>query len=281
MIVDCHTHIFPPAVIEGRERYFREDATFRALYESPKATLASADGLLQSMDEAGIDVSVALGFAWRDADTCRRHNDCLIDAAGKSNGRIVAFCTLPLASGPDAIEAEMRRCAAAAIRGFGELRPQNVGFDLGGRAGTRLGRVAEELGSVLLFHVTEPVGHAYAGKEGLDVGAFYRFVAAHPAVKAVGAHWGGGLPFYASMPEVRRSFDTAVYVDTAASSLLYDDGVYERGAELVGARRVLFGSDFPLLSQKRSRRRIEESGLDVASKALVLGGNAARLLGLE
>ena len=280
MIVDFHTHVFPPAVIEARERHLREDPTFRALYESPKATLATAEDLLRSMDDGGIDVSVALGFGWRDGETCRLHNDHLIEAAATSNGRILPFCTLPLAEGPDAVEVEMRRCAAAGVRGFGELRPENLGFDLNGEADRHLAHVAQELGSVLLFHVSEPVGHAYAGKEGLDVGAFYRFATAQPAVRVVGAHWGGGLPFFASMPEVRGAFDAGVYVDTAASSLLYDGGVYERVTGLIGAKRVLFGSDYPLMGQKRSRQRIEDSGLDEASKALILGGNAAKLLGL-
>ncbi len=85
MIVDSHTHIFPPEVIEQRERYLGQDATFRTLYESPKAKLATADDLLRSMDESGIDVSVAAGFAWRDAETCRLHNDYLMGAAAGSN----------------------------------------------------------------------------------------------------------------------------------------------------------------------------------------------------
>jgi predicted TIM-barrel fold metal-dependent hydrolase len=133
---------------------------------------------------------------------------------------------------------------------------------------------------VLLFHVSEPVGHAYAGKEGLDLESFARFVTAYPELSLVGAHWAGGLPFYASMPEVRQLFEGNVYVDTAASSLLYDDSIYGRGIEQAGANRVVFGSDFPLLGQKRSLGRIEASGLDGPAKALVLGGNAERLLGL-
>ncbi len=193
----------------------------------------------------------------------------------------MAFCTLPLAAAPDAIEAEMRRCAGNGVRGFGELRPENLGFDLNGDNGARLATVAEELGLALQFHVSEPVGHAYPGKEGLNVGAFYRFVAAHPGVRVIGAHWAGGLPFYASMPEVQQAFEANMYVDTAASSLLYGDGIYERGVELIGSERVLFGSDYPLLGQERSKRRIEESGLDEDSKARILGDNAAELLGLS
>jgi predicted TIM-barrel fold metal-dependent hydrolase len=281
VIVDFHTHIFPPHLIAERDAYLRDDPTFRALYAHPDAKLATADDLLRSMDTAAIDVSVALGFAWRDPEACRRHNDYLLETAAGNNGRIVAFCTLPLASDPAAVEAEMRRCMASGARGFGELRPDNLNFDLQGDAGRTLAVVAQELACALLFHVSEPVGHPYPGKDGLDVGAFYRFVAANPGVTVIGAHWAGGLPFYTSMPEVRQALDGNLYLDSAATSLLYDDGIYERVAGLSGAERILFGSDFPLLGQARSRRRIEESALDDPSRALLLGGNAARLLGLS
>jgi predicted TIM-barrel fold metal-dependent hydrolase len=82
------------------------------------------------------------------------------------------------------------------------------------------------------------------------------------------------------MPEVREVLGR-IHVDTAASSLLYDESVYERVDGLAGSSAVLFGSDYPLLSQARSRRRVEESRLDDASKKAVLGDNAASLLGLE
>ncbi len=280
VIVDSHTHIFPPEIAEQRESFLLQDATFRAMYANPKATMATSEELLQSMHDAGVDVSVALGFAWNDAATCRRHNDYLIEAASKSDGRIVPFCTLPLAAGIEVIEAEMRRCADQGVRGFGELRPDSVDFELDGEGGARLAAVAMELGATLSFHVSEPVGHAYAGKEGLDVGRFYRFVTAHPELHLIGAHWAGGLPFYSAMPEVAKAFEAGTYVDTAASSLLYGDAIYERGAGLIGAERILFGSDYPLLNQKRSKRRIDESGLDVAAKARILGENAAKLLAL-
>jgi predicted TIM-barrel fold metal-dependent hydrolase len=230
---------------------------------------------------------VALGFAWRDEETCRLHNDYLIRAAEGSGGRLVAFCTLPLASSPGTVDTTLVQLRRAGIRGFGELRPENLGFDIDSDAATdAFGQSAD---SLMLFHVSEPVGHGYAGKQGMELGPFYRFASrsarwriegGHPTayVKIVGAHWGGGLPFFASMPEVRRLFEAGLHVDTAASSLLYDDGIYERVADLIGPERILFGSDFPLLGQKRSRRRIEACGLNDASKALILGENAMRLL---
>jgi predicted TIM-barrel fold metal-dependent hydrolase len=131
----------------------------------------------------------------------------------------------------------------------------------------------------VLVHVSEPVGHTYPGKEGFALDAFYRFLKAHPALTIIGAHWGGGLPFFASMPELPEVLAN-VWLDTAASSLLYGAEVYGRVVAAIGAERILFASDYPLLSQARSRRRVEESGLDGGALAAVLGGNACRLLGL-
>lgn len=280
MIIDFHTHIFPPSVIEDRAAYVARDATFRELYRSLKAKLATADDLLRSMDNGGIDVAVALGFAWTDADTCRRHNDYLMEAAARSSGRIVPFCTLPLAAGEEAVVAEAERCGSAGVRGFGELRPESVGADLDrdGLAGALVQAAGGE--RILHFHVSEPAGHDYPGKGGLAVASFYRFVQAHPDVRVVGAHWGGGLPLYALMPEVKLALRNACF-DTAGTSLLYVKGVYRRMAEVIGSEKIAFGSDFPLLSQARSRRRIEAAGLDSGDLELILGGTARRLLGLE
>ncbi len=280
MIVDFHTHIFPPGVVEKREVLLAEDATFAALYADREAELASAEDLLRSMDEAGVDVSVALGFAWRDEAKVRAHNDYLLAAAAASEGRIVAFCTLPLAAGPAAIEEEAQRCLRLGAHGFGELRPDNLDFDLAGSDGEVLGRLAAETGAILLFHASEPVGHEYAGKQGLGLASLYQFILQNPNARIVAAHWGGGLPFYSLMPEVSAALGNVGF-DSAGTSLLYSPSIYAAVADLVGASSIVFGSDFPLLKQKRSRQWIEAAELTVAQREMVLGGNASVLLGLE
>jgi predicted TIM-barrel fold metal-dependent hydrolase len=279
VIVDFHTHIFPAEVAKQRERFLYADPVFGELYDHPKAATATAIDLLDSMDKGGIDVSVALGFAWASVENCRIHNNELIDVAKGSRGRIVPFCTLPLRAGIDAVEFELRRCVDAGVRGFGELRPDNHGFDLTGPEGKRLGELAAATGAMLLFHASEPVGHVYAGKQGMGVSALYEFIVEHPAVRVVAAHWGGGLPFYALMPEVKLALHNTRF-DTAATSLLYSPNIYAEVARRTGTGSILFGSDYPLLGQKRSRERIEASGLPPADIAAILGGNAAQLLGL-
>ena len=87
------------------------------------------------------------------------------------------------------------------------------------------------------------------------------------------------LPFYALMPEVRQALET-MYFDTSAEHLLYDVSIYRRAIDLIGAERVLWASDFPLISQATALERTMNAGLSEEEFAAVAGGNAARLLGL-
>jgi hypothetical protein len=231
------------------------------------------------MEEAEVDTSVVLGFAWSEQELCREHNEYLLETAARSGGRIIPFCVIQPRAGDDAL-AEIERCVRGGARGLGELRPESQGYALDQGAGDMLAGAALRHDLVLLFHVSEPVGHAYPGKSGLSLDAFYRFVSCHQGLTAVGAHWAGGLPFYALMPEVREALAN-VYVDTAATPLLYGQAIYGQVAALVGAERILFGSDYPLVSQRRQRQAIED-GLrdDEDSRRLILGENACRLLRL-
>jgi predicted TIM-barrel fold metal-dependent hydrolase len=229
------------------------------------------------MDEAGIDVSVVVNFAWQDGDLCRRTNDYILEAAANSNGRLVPFC---LFAPGDGARDEIERCIRLGARGLGELRPESQGYDLDGSRESRLlAEAAAAHGLTLLFHVTEPVGHAYPGKEGQRIDSLYRFIERSPEATVVAAHWGGGLPFYALL---RRGHTTLAntYFDTAATRFLYRREIFRHAFDLVGAERILFGSDFPLLSQSRCLREVEEAQLSDEEKSLILGENARRLLSL-
>jgi predicted TIM-barrel fold metal-dependent hydrolase len=278
VIIDAHTHVFPPEVRDGRDAYLQRDASFRELYGSAKARIATADELLASMDSAGIDRSVACGFGWRDAELCRTHNDYLLEAAAGSGGRLIAFCTVQ-PSDPGA-RAEIERCAAAGARGLGELRPAQQGYSLAeGAAAELLAWASESLGLALLFHASEPAGHLYPGKTGLPLVQLWAFIAGHPQATVIAAHWGGGLPFYALMPDVQASL-AHTYVDTAASGFLYEPAVYARGVELLGAEHILFASDYPLVPQERALAELRDAPIDDEARRLIEGENARRLLGL-
>ncbi|MBI2935791.1 MAG: amidohydrolase [Chloroflexi bacterium] len=280
MLIDTHTHCFPPAFRERRDELLRRDATFAALYSSPKTKLATVEELLAAMDEAEIDVAVAVGIGWTDAKLAREANDYVAEALGRFSRRLVGFCGVNPAWGEEALR-EVERCAELGMRGIGELHPDTQGFRLDQRQVLApLVEMARRLGLVILTHTSEPVGHQYAGKGTVTPQQAMGFVEAFPDVPLICAHWGGGLPFYALMPEVQDALKNT-YFDSAASPLLYKAEVISTVTRLVGSDRVLFGSDFPLIKPQRLVTQVNSAGLTVEARAQFLGGNAARLLGLS
>lgn len=279
MIVDCHTHIFPPEIIAHRERYLAQDRWFGLLYEDPKAHLATAEDLVAEMDASGVDVSVAFCFAWSDMGLCRETNDYVLDACRRHPGRLIGLAVVQPRAGREAVR-EAVRCVEQGMAGVGELMPDGQGFALDDASVMgALAAALVEAGVPLMVHTSEPVGHHYRGKGTVALDAVYRFVCAHPQLTVILSHWGGGLPFYELMPEVRRAF-ARVHYDTAASPYLYDDRIFPLVAGAL-PEKVLFGTDFPLLRQAPFIERVQASGLPAAVEAGVLGGNARRLFRLE
>ena len=82
------------------------------------------------------------------------------------------------------------------------------------------------------------------------------------------------------MPEVKEAFKN-VYFDTAASPFLYSPRIYSQVSQLVGADRILFGSDYPLLPPSRLLGEIDSVDLPEETRSLILSGNARRLLGID
>ncbi len=268
MIIDFHTHIFGPDVRDRRDDYARRDPAFAELYADPKAKIATADDLLASMDAAGVDVSVALGFAWSDDDDIARHNDYLLESAARSNGCIIPFTTVNMTNA--AAETEIARCAASGARGLGELRPDNQGWDLNGSVGERLAAAADQHGLILLVHVTEDGDREYPGKRGCSLAAFREFARRHPDLAIVGAHLGG---------DIYRDDPAPVFVDTAAQPFLYRDAEAAAALAAVPADRLLFGSDYPLISQERALGELRTAVTSDERVRRALQGNAEALLG--
>ncbi len=282
MIVDVHSHVFPPAIIGRRDRLARSDPAFGELYGDPAARMATAEDLTASMAAAGVDRSVVAGFWWRDGALAEEHAAYLLEVAAASQGRLIPFVPVDLAA-PDARE-RLAALAARGARGLGEVRPGNQPAVDGAEATALLAYATGELGLALLVHCSEPAGHRYPGKGGgYSPGALWELIGAcsAPGARVIAAHWGGGFPFYALMPEVRALLaEGRVAFDSAASPLLYDARVFARVAELAGGGLTLWGSDFPLRDQAADRAAVEAAVGEATQREAVLGGNAARFLGL-
>ena len=280
MIIDFHTHVFPPQIKKNRSKYIDSDPCFAILYSNKDAKLATADELITSMDKAEIDISVILNIGWTTHELCIETNDYILESIARYPKRLIGFCAVQ----PNSYEAalsEIERCAQAGIRGVGELRPDMQLFDLRDEVFMApLVEILKKHNLILLTHASEPVGHEYPGKGGITPDVLYPFITDFPDLTIVCAHWGGGLPFYALMPEVKRAMSN-VFFDTAASPFLYSPQVYNQVVQLVGADKILFGSDYPLLEQGQLLKEIRSLDLPEETKDSILSGNARRLLGIK
>jgi predicted TIM-barrel fold metal-dependent hydrolase len=280
MIIDCHTHIFPDEVRKNRESFCKRDEGFSLIYGNPKARMVGVEDLIVSMDKSGVERSVICGFHWSQPDLCSFHNQYLMTSASKYPKRLIVFISL-LFSNPDWSEKELNRWTKEGAKGVGEIafyRREMTSEDIDSMKPVLT--QMEKKGIPLLLHVNETIGHPYPGKGMTPLERFYELIVSFPELPVVLAHWGGGLPFYELMPEVVKAMAN-VYYDTAASPFLYSKKIYSAVSKIVGVGKILFGTDFPLISPQRYFRELEESGLSKEDQRKILGVNVSRLFGLE
>jgi predicted TIM-barrel fold metal-dependent hydrolase len=276
MRIDFHTHVFSPEIKNNREKYVTSDTFFASLYSNPKAKIADSDDLINIMDSEEIDKSVILNISWQKTENYKRNNDYILESISRFPQRLIGFCTIPLEV-PDLALKEIERCLKCGIKGVGEIRPvanllKNISL-----LEPILNHIIEN-DLILLTHTSEPVGHNYPGKGDITPELIYDLIVKFPNLKLVCSHWGGGLPFYALMPEVKKAL-SGVYFDTAASPFLYSPQIYSIVGHLVGWENILFGTDYPLLTSERFIKELNTLTLPDRAKTLILGENACRLLG--
>ncbi|WP_287154921.1 amidohydrolase family protein [Candidatus Solincola tengchongensis] len=279
MIIDAHTHLFPPRARERPASVSEEEIAFRLLFASGGQRMVSPEEMLSEMDSEGVDAAVLCPFPWMTLRACAENNDYILEVASSHPGRFIPFAVANPRWGRPAVE-EARRCLEAGARGIGELHAQPQGFDLLDEGlVSPLVELAVEYGVPIMVHVNEPVGHTYPGKGPVTPETAYRLVRTYPEAVFILPHWGGGLLFYELMPEVAEECRN-VYYDTAASPFLYRSGIYRLAAEAAGSGKILFATDYPLLPYRRTLADARNGLENTPFAQEVLGGNAARLFGV-
>jgi len=277
MIIDVHTHIFPPYFSDERDRFFQDEPEYELIYGIPGSRLASREELVRCMDEEGVDKSVVFGFPWRKKEYFQRHNDYIIDSVLRYPDRLIGFCCFSMDS--PGLAGETERCLKAGLAGVGELAI--YGSEMSFEKADLFKDVmvlCENYHVPLLLHTNEPVGHQYPGKAPMSLKQIYDFLRSYPLNKIILAHWGGGIFFYSLMKREVKEVLKNVWFDTAASPFLYNPEIYRLAGEIIGFDRILFGSDFPLIKPGRYFKEIQSSLIPCRAGNQVLGDNAANLL---
>ena len=279
MIIDFHTHVLPPRIKNNRSDYVERDTAFGQIYSGEKVKIATAEDLINGMDRDGVDISVIVNYGWSTPALCVETNDYILESVARYPRRLIGFGAVSSYT-DDAALKEIERCVRGGIRGVGELRPDTQSLDYSHKGIIKpFYNLLLKHKLIVLTHASEPVGHIYPGKGGATPDLLYAFISSFPDVPIVCAHWGGGLPFYTLMPEVRAALEN-VYFDTAISPFLYRPEIYQQVSQLIGADRILFGSDFPVIAQSRVINEIKAADLKEDARNEILSGNASRLLGL-
>jgi len=288
-IVDAHVHLYPADVDRDPAAWAaaQGEAHWALLCTRTRKdgrrvqSLPTLAGLLAAMDAAGIARVVLLGWYWEKPETCAWQNRFYAACVRAHPERLSAFATLHPRAGRDAVLAEIRRAHGEGLIGLGELSPHSQGYPVDDPVFGAALALAAELRMPVNLHVTDPESRRYPGWIGTSAEDFVRLARAFPATTFILAHWGGLLP----LRDPRFASLANVYYDTAASPLLYPNNVWAQALPVLGADRVLFGSDFPLNLYPRVAVEAEMAQFVAEAKAAgvsdaVLGGNARKILGL-
>ena len=262
MKIDFHTHAFPDALASRVIPLLAGNANIHACLDG---TLAS---LQASMKRCGIDYSVMLQIATKPT----QNHTVNTWAIERHEPGIIPFGSVhPL--GEDWAP-ELDRLAAAGIKGV-KFHPEYQGFYVDDPLMFPIYQRIVDLGLILVFHA------------GIDVGIappvhgtpqhFAKILDRLPVGRTVLAHLGG----WNKWDDVERYL--------VGSHLLFDtsychDYLHQEQMRRIithhGATKIVMGSDSPWEDQSAALNTITRLELSPADEAAILGGNAARLLGL-
>jgi aminocarboxymuconate-semialdehyde decarboxylase len=319
MRIDAHAHVIVPEVLReawGPRVRWEDGAQIVELggraIRSAVRDFVSIDAILAAQDEAGIDHVVLcpwvnlLGY---DADPAEALERCRIQNAGLAalrSDRVSVLGTVPLHA-PELAAAELPSLVATGFAGV-EIAASVNGVPLGDDRLAPFWTAAEATGALVFIHPTtrgstgpgfddhylrnlvgNPMETTVAAAHLVLSGMLER----HPGLRVILAHGGGAV--LALRGRLHHGWAHLAAAGTRLSEppatslrrFYYDTVVFEPQVlrELVafaGADRVLLGSDYPFdMADARPAESVAAAGLDPDDERAILGGNAARLLGLE
>lgn len=280
MIIDFHTHTFPKKIVVSTIDFLSKKA-----HMSPSLS-GTGEGLLESMDRAGVDKAVTFGVATK-ADQVPKLNDIAIKNV--SSERLIPFGAMH-PHYPD-WENELIRIRDAGVKGV-KIHPVYQQCPIDCPNFLSIFRRCAELGIVVLSHGGLDVG--FPGVEYCGPDSVRNAIDKVPDLKLVMAHMGAWKQWDKA---IKYLSDTPVYIDTsfafgAINPIPGEEHYSEEELKLLGKEeflkmvdafspsRILFGTDSPWTDQAKSIESIRDLGLSREDTEGILGNNAKNLLNI-
>lgn len=269
MLIDFHTHIFPDELAPKAIGSLKKGMQALHGWVLPSYADGTAAGLMRSMDEEGVDVSVALPIATKPSQTAGINRF----ARSVTGGRIVSFAAVHPAQ--EDWEETLHAIAEAGFPGI-KLHPEFQNFYIDSPEAIRVMRLAGELGLIVVFHAGEDVGFDTVHTEPERI----RSAAdACPDTTLVAAHMGGMNRWEGA---AKYLADTGMRFDTAFVQTSMEEATFRDLLSAFGADRILFASDSPWSRPVTDTLAfLKRAGLAGEDLEKVTFRNAAGLLGLD
>ncbi|MFC8850231.1 MULTISPECIES: amidohydrolase family protein [unclassified Micromonospora] len=278
--IDMHVHIevdddghasLPEPLVAAASAYFRTDG--------PRPAVGAVAQYYRERDMAAVVFTV-------DARTQLKHRPLasadIARAAAEHADVLIPFGSVDPRTGEAALELAARLIEQEGVRGF-KFHPTVQGFDPSHDEYAPLWGLIERAGVPAIFHTGQTgIGAGTPGGYGLRLGLSNPILldpiaADFPDLQIVMAH--------PSVPWQDEALSVATHkhntwIDLSGWSPKYFPAELVRHANSMLRRRVLFGTDYPLLTPDRWLRDVAATDLRPDVLPGILKDNAARLLGL-
>jgi predicted TIM-barrel fold metal-dependent hydrolase len=279
--IDVHVHVevdghghhsMDDELLDASAKYFRADHD-----RSP--TLAQIADRYRSLNMAAVVFTV-------DASTNTGHatisSEEIATRAAEHSDVLIPFGSVDPLRGAGAVAQARSLVRDYGVRGF-KFHPTLQGFAPNDQAFYPLWAEIESLGVPALFHSGQTgIGAGLPGGRGLklrlsDPMLVDDVAADFPGLTVILAH--PSVPWASSSISI-ATHKANVYIDLSGWSPKYFPADLVRAANSYLQDKVLFGTDYPLLTPERWLRDFETLDLKPAAKAKILKSNAVRVLGL-
>ncbi len=281
--IDFHTHAEEPCGCHADDGYDEFQAEMARYFRAPWKHPPTVEETAAHYRAQNIGAVIFPIDSERETGYRRYKNEEIAELAAKNSDVLIPFASIDPAKGKMGAREATRLVKDFGVKGF-KFHPTSQGFYPNDRAAYVLYEAIAGSGAIALFHTGQTgAGAGMRGGNGLrlkysnpiyldDVAVDF------PDMPIVMAH--PSFPWQEEALAV-ATHKPNVYIDLSGWSPKYFPPILVRYANTLLREKVLFGSDWPMITPERWLADFEKIEIKDENRPLILKQNAARLLGLR